>query len=187
MNKGIVQNLLRSSFLGRNKFYHYLRFLQKRYRCPRFIAKYRGSNISPDEAKRLTEGMKSAKVNYRWNFEEYFLFDYENLSDKERLEFVSEYEMCVFSDMVNDAKQANVLHDKIETYKKFKKFFKRDAVFLSKNQNLSENKELIQFVNAHTNFIMKQTKSSCGKRNFFDKGSVFRGCNRKSEGELCIE
>ena len=106
--------------------------------------------------------MKRAMVKYHWDFDEYFLFDYEGTSHEERLKFVPEYDKNVFCDQVNDSKQADVFYSKWETYKVFKEFFKRDAI-LVKGLAEADDDDVSAFMGKHQSFIMKPINEACGK------------------------
>lgn len=155
-------SMLRTSFLGDSKLYHYLRYHNSKKQRDKYIRTFIGDSVSDEERKRLYHGMREAWVKYRWNFEEFFLFRYEHISDDERKAFVSEYEKNVFSDRVNESAQASILHSKVETYNAFKKYFGRDVVFVNSGAQLLEHKDFLAFVESHNSFIMKPIKSSCG-------------------------
>lgn len=101
-------------------------------------------------------------MQYHWDFDEFFLFNYEGLTHEERLKFVPEYDKNVFCDQVNNSKQADVFYSKWETYKVFKEFFKRDAI-LVKGLAEADSAEVETFVEKHHSFIMKPINAACGR------------------------
>lgn len=153
---------LRSSFLGNIELYHAFRFERKKKRCEKVIRTYLGDNVAPEKKQQIMRNMKRAMVKFHWNFEEYFLFRYEQLNDEERRAFFSNYDKDIFCDKVNNDKHADLLNDKWETYRTFKKFFKRDAVLLHDESDI-ETSEVKSFLENHNSFIMKPAHGSLGK------------------------
>lgn len=90
-----------------------------------------GGGINAERKKQIIKNMRHAMVRYHWDFEEYFLFNYEGLTHKERLTFVPEYDKSVFLDKVNNPQKIDILYNKWKTYNAFKKYFKRDAILVN--------------------------------------------------------
>lgn len=79
--------------------------------------------------------VRSCHRKYGWYPNEYFLYNYEKLSDKERASFVSEIEHSIFADSVNSIKVKKLLADKWKTYVFYKKFFGREACVVTYANN----------------------------------------------------
>ena len=120
---------------------------------------------------------------YHWDFEEYFLFDYESLTNEERLKFVPEYDKNVFCDSVNNSKQADIFYSKWETYKVFREFFKRDAI-LVKGLADTDSDNVNEFVKKHQSFIMKPINAACGKGIQLVRASSIEEAKNKLENVL---
>ena len=156
-----LKRLIRISPLRNSSLYHAFRFEMKRKECEKVINDFLGS-VSSERREEIVKNMKHAMVRYHWNFEEYFLFDYEGHTHEERLMFVPEYDKNVFCDQVNNSRQADVFYNKWETYKVFKDFFKRDAI-LVRGLSEAESDNVSAFVENHHSFIMKPLTTACGR------------------------
>ena len=115
------------------------------------------------DLKELKPLMKKAMVDYHWDFEEFFMYNFQSLSPKERRTFVPEYEKNVFCDKVNDFKDSKVFDSKWETYRVFSDFFKRDCVLVPATSDWSRNLELTTFLAKHQSFILKPDSAASGR------------------------
>lgn len=149
-----LKRILRTSFIGRSKAYLALRYYIKKKEIDGVIKKYLGDNIDSQYKKHIKRQMRKAMINYRWDFDEYFIFHYEEYNEKKRRSFVPEFDKNIFCDIVNDKTQADVFLDKWTTYEYFKDFFGRDVFNLRKLIDI-ETEEFNQFINKHPSFIMK--------------------------------
>ena len=154
MNTYDLKRVIRTSFLGRSKFYLALRYYLKRGQIDLVIKKYLGDNVTSEKRRQIKKKMLHVMMDYRWDFDEYFIFHYEEYDDEKRRSFVPEFDKNVFCDIVNDKKQADMFLDKWTTYKYFKEFFGRDVYNIRNLEDL-EKDDFIQFVNNHPSFIMK--------------------------------
>ena len=71
--------------------------------------------------------MRRAYVKFCWSAEEFFLFRYEKLTDKQRAEFCPEFDHNAFCLSINKWKIAQDFRDKWKTYLRFKPFFKESV------------------------------------------------------------
>lgn len=149
-----LKRTLRTSLFGRSPLYLAIRYYAKRKTIDGFIARYRGNNVSEEEKKRIKKLMFEAMTKYRWDFDEFFIFHYEDYDDAKRRSFVPEFDKNIFCDTVNDKDQADVFLDKWTTYKYFKEFFGRDVYNVRKLSDL-ETEEFFRFAEKHPSFIMK--------------------------------
>ena len=149
-----LKRLMRTSFFGKSKLYLAIRYYAKKNAMDAFIAKYMGDEVPLKEKKRIKKLMRKAMINYRWDFDEFFIFHYEKYDDKKRRSFVPEFDKNVFCDMVNDKAQADVFLDKWTTYTYFKEFFGRDVFNVRQLADL-ETEEFSRFASNHPSFIMK--------------------------------
>ena len=154
MNNYKLKRFLRTSPFGRSKLYLAIRYFAKQNTMDNVIAKYLGNNVSKERKKKIKRSMFEAMTKYRWDFDEFFIFHYENYDDEKRRSFVPEFDKNVFADMVNDKQQADVFLDKWTTYEYFKDFFGRD-VYSIRSLGDIESPALTSFVNKHSSFIMK--------------------------------
>lgn len=156
-----LKRLIRMSVLRDCQLYHAMRFRMHKAKYIADIKRFRG-NVNLVEEYRLLKEMRRATMEYHWNSEEFFLFNYEKLTDEQRREFVCEYDKNVFCDQVNNAKDANIFYSKWKTYEMFKGFFKRDAVLVKSTKDVSR-KDVRLFLSKHFCFIMKPIDSACGR------------------------
>lgn len=149
-----LKQILRSSSLGRSQFYLAIRYYAKQKEIESVIKKYLGDNVSKEQKSYIKKQMKEAMVKYRWDFDEYFIFHFDECDETKRRSFVPEFDKNVFADRVNDKKQAAVFLDKWTTYEYFKEFFGRDVYNIRHLSDL-ETTEFSQFIQNHPKFMMK--------------------------------
>ncbi len=154
MNTYILKRAIRTSILGRSKLYLALRYYMKKEQIDTVIKKYLGDEVKAERKEEIKKQMLKAMTDYRWDFDEFFIFHFVEYDDAKRRSFVPEFDKNVFADLVNDKQQADVFLDKWTTYQYFKEFFGRDVYNIRKLDDL-EKKEFDQFVTKHPSFIMK--------------------------------
>lgn len=148
-----LKRALRTSFFGRSKAYLALRYYLKKGQIDGVIRKYLDS-VTVERKFLIRKGMKKAMIDYRWDFDEYFIFHFEDYNDAKRRSFVPEFDKNVFADLVNDKKQADVFLDKWTTYEYFKDFFGRDVYNIRSMADI-EADAFAEFAKKHPSFIMK--------------------------------
>lgn len=156
-----IKHQLRNSLLGKMRLYHFLRFQLKKKNIPVVMKTFLGNDVSDERKKQLTRMMKEAMVRYRWDFDEFFLFDYEHSDEERRHQLVPEYEKNIVCDQLNDFAKADAFYDKWLTYVNFKDFFKRDAVSVKSLSDL-DSMDFATFVEKHPEFILKPSVENCG-------------------------
>lgn len=154
MNTYALKRILRTSAFGRSKFYLFIRYCLYRNRMDDIIDRYKGENLNKEQRSALKKKMRRAMIDYRWDFDEFFIFHFEDYDDAKRRSFVPEFDKNIFADMVNDKMQADVFLDKWTTYEYFKDFFGRD-VFNVRHLSDLDSEGFFQFITKHPSFIMK--------------------------------
>lgn len=154
MNTYVLKRALRTSFLGKSKTYLALRYYLKKGQIDSVIKKYLGDDVKSEQKKKIKKQMLKAMTEYRWDFDEFFIFHFEEYDDAKRSSFVPEFDKNIFADMVNDKQQADVFLDKWTTYEYFKDFFGRDVYNIRELEDLDKD-EFNQFVSEHPSFILK--------------------------------
>ena len=101
-----LKRLIRTSPLRNSKLYHALRFEMKKKNCDKVIISFLGEGVSSERKKHIIKNMRRAMIRYHWAFDEYFMYDYENLSDEKRKEFIPEYEKNIFCAKVNSPQKS---------------------------------------------------------------------------------
>lgn len=159
MDTWAIKRWIRTSFLGRNYLWHYIRYLLNLKKYKSIASRFSASNSLN---KRREEKRREAWVKYRWNFEEFFLYDYENLTKEQISSFVSEYDKNIFCDLANDHKSDLIFHDKWQTYIAFQGYFHRDAILIQEESDL--NTEVYKkFISKHSRFILKPVTAATGR------------------------
>lgn len=161
MNKYSLKRVLRTSRIGRSKLYLAIRYYAKKNEMDNVIKKHLGDNVSEEQKKHIKKKMREAMIKYRWDFDEYFMFHYEEHDDAKRRSFVPEFDKNIFSDLVNDKNQADIFLDKWTTYECFKEYFGRDVFNIRKLSDL-ERGEFDQFVEKHPKFMVKPVYGTRG-------------------------
>lgn len=105
----------------------------------------------------LLQDMLQMARQYRFTFDEFFLFQFEGKTIQERLEFIPDLERIDIVESLNRAKNQYIFDDKRETYRKFSKFYKRDVV-LSGGYS-----ELLDFLIKYKRCIVKPVDGTCGQ------------------------
>lgn len=168
MNKSNLLRILRNSVLANSKGYHFLRYLMKRKGMNKAIEQYLhntqvvGEKVQQLSRSELRRKMQEAMVKYHWEFNEFFIFRYVELSHEGRMRFLPEYEKNIFADTVNDKKMADIMKDKWKTYLHLKEFFHRDACYLQTASDI-EKEDCNTFVTRHPRFMLKPNRGTCGK------------------------
>lgn len=156
-----IKRIIRTSFIGRSKVYLFLRWLSYRKGQDAIIYKFLGKSISDERKRQVKKMMKRAFINYRWEFDEFFLFNFEKIDEKKKKSFVPEYDKNIFTDLINSRKEADVFLDKWTTYEYFKKYFRRDVYNIRSLEDLFK-EEFHAFINAHPKFMMKPVYGTRG-------------------------
>lgn len=152
----VIYNLkrrLRISSFGRSKFYLALRYYLKKNQIEKFIKIYEG-DVTPERKSQIKKMMFEAMTRYRWDFDEFYIFHYENIDDVKRKSFAPEYDKNIFADLVNSPEQADVFLDKWHTYEYFKEFFGRDVYNIRSIEDI-ESTAFERFFAKHSRFILK--------------------------------
>lgn len=125
------------------------------------ISRFVGKDVTTERQKELERMMKKAMVNYHWDFDEFFMYHFEDISDEKRKSFVPEYEKNIFCSRVNDPRKSMIFDNKWETYKCFSKYFRRDVCYLE-NIEAASAPEFKSFIEKHQSFILKPVFSASG-------------------------
>lgn len=161
INKSHLDRLFLRSTLAKKRWVHFLLFQKKKKNAPVIIKRFLG-DVPPDRCNELLRKMRRAMVNYRWNFEEFFLFGCENLSKEEIASFAPEFDKNIFCAKVNDEADSSVYYYKWNTYSRFKKYYKRDVVQVKSLEDLGS-ESFYDFVERHRRFMLKPESRSCGR------------------------
>ena len=157
MDSKYLKRVIRLSPLAKSKAYHCARFLAKEDNIKKYVEK-KGENYHYWKPI-----LKEAMIQYHWDPDEVFMYDYCHLSPSERKEFVPEYEKNIFCDKVNDYDDSKVFDSKWESYNVFKEYYKRDCCCLTQESLRKRNIDLDDFLNNHLDFIIKPDSNASGR------------------------
>lgn len=124
------------------------------------IEKYRGTNLLPNEIRRLKRLMRYAFIRYGWNYDEFFSMNFESLTHTERKEFVPEIHKHYFCNNVVSEYYHELFADKYKAYSHYKKYFKREVCKVISWEQ--DGVQLMEFAKNHNRFIIKPIDSSFG-------------------------
>lgn len=124
------------------------------------IERYLGNGVSEKEKRHIARRMRYAFLRYGWKFDEYFMWDFENLTHKERKSFVPDLYKDYFCDRVNPQEYHKLFMDKGETYKRFSKYYKRNACVV--HSWAQDGQAFVSFAKDAKDIIVKPLKESMG-------------------------
>lgn len=156
-----LKNYLKMSTMGTMiRKFRRERILYSEEAAKNTIQKYtRGVESSSENEILLKDMMRMAK-EYRFSFDEYFLYNFAEKTDEERLEFVPDLERIDIVERMNKAKNQPIFDDKFITYKYFGKYYNRDVACI---HGIKSQKEFRAFCNRHSKIIIKPFDGSCGR------------------------
>lgn len=99
-------------------------------------------------------------------YDEYFLMDFEHLNARGRDEFITDKNRWDYYAALNGTEYDLLFRDKAETYKVFKRFYKRDFLLLKTTDDLEA---FCAFREKHPSFIVKPCLGSGGRGCFIQQ------------------
>lgn len=124
------------------------------------IKKYCGDGLSNVQFRRMRRRVRSVIIRYGWCPMEYFVYNYDAKTPRERRQMVGEFEKHWFAFRVNSQRSIQIFNQKWDTYQHFKKYYGREIIKVTKETHVSEFDE---FVKNHNSFILKPLSSSMGR------------------------
>lgn len=97
---------------------------------------------------------------YGFSFNEYLCYEFIDKNHTYRRQFCSDRDSVFINYQFNDIENMQVFNDKVLTYKIYKKFFKREAIYLQCKDDFFKFKEFIQ---RNEKFVKKEVDKSCGE------------------------
>lgn len=139
----------------------YLYYRKKKWREAKVcIRTFLGKGVPKSVARWHLRRMRHAFIAYGWGFDEYFMFNFNRLSCAGRKEFVPNMQKDNFCDKVNSESVVDLFTDKWLAYKRFAKYYKRDACMLQSWER--DHEEAERFIEKHDAMIIKPTDWSFG-------------------------
>ena len=121
-----------------------------------------------EDKNRLIADMISVYGAYGFAFDEYLLYDFENKSKEERVQFVADWEHLGYACVLNCPRNNIIFDNKNKTYERFQKYYKRKLLLFERPEQYFEFEE---FVLQHPTYILKPLDMSCGNGIMIDKSS----------------
>ncbi len=106
-----------------------------------------------DELKKIRMDMTFCFFAYGFTPVEYFSFRLKDKSMEKRDQFISSRRRLVYRCKMNDLLKAEIFNDKTKTYQRFQKYYKREAIAISKAEDFPA---FQQFVGKYPEFVKKQ-------------------------------
>jgi hypothetical protein len=133
--------------------------LSKRYKKrKRSAVRVIKKNLSPEDAtnqklvNKLYNEILYCRFMYQINAREYFTYQFDKLSHEGRKMYITRGNKYRFYRKFNNPNYLGYFNMKTETYRKFKKYYKRDVVAIYNQDNYPE---FVEFVTKHPRFIYK--------------------------------
>ncbi len=89
---------------------------------------------------------------YGISFQDYWIYEFVNMSNHARESFVPDKLRYYYCDILNDASILPLMTDKYACFKRFREFFKRDVLGVYSQSDLSA---FLEFTEKHSRFIYK--------------------------------
>lgn len=116
-------------------------------------------NIGGGDRISLIKDVKKCYVRHLAKPQEYFLLGFQNKTDKERSEWITDFIKDTYLKKYAKIERAKELQDKFFVYEKMKSYFKREACIVRGEE---DKVSFLTFANKHTRFIAKPNSGSFG-------------------------
>lgn len=143
------------------------------------------------DTEEYRQDMLFCRLAYGFMPDEYLVFKLYDCGSKKRKEYVSDIERFKYVYRMNDIVDIGIYLDKYKTYRKFHKYFKREAIGVESEKDYEA---FEHFLNRHEVFVMKQVGLSKGDSVSLEKSSSYPKESRKkqfkemlSQGKYIIE
>ena len=102
--------------------------------------------------QRIKRDIYYTEFYYQINADEYFRYQFENLSKAGRKKYVGDNELIARFKKMDDPEEKQILADKYNTYCKFTKYYKRDVILV---KNKDDYASFLDFCIVHPTFFIK--------------------------------
>lgn len=116
--------------------------------------------LAQGEGNTLREDMLFCYFAYGITPHEYVCYEFQQKRPDARRTYISDRDSVLYAYRMNDYYSREVFWDKMETYKQFKPFYKREAVCVSARADYSN---YMSFCERHAEFVKKEVSESCGR------------------------
>ncbi|MBO4562938.1 MAG: hypothetical protein J5772_04920 [Clostridia bacterium] len=164
LKKYILSTIKKHRFLAKTaaKLYYYYTRIKKTYGrfCNYFYIYSRSGNTDPKYMRRQIVDMIFSRWHYNIIYREFYLFNFEDLTDSGRKKYMGALESKAYFRALNSTGAPKIIDDKQLTYNKFKEFFKRDVLIV---ESPSQKEDFLLFVNKHPHCVFKPLNKYGGK------------------------
>ena len=143
----------------------YLKYRQ-RNRLPDDLDSVIRTFVPPEQQRDLKSRRKLihtlifCRLYYQIEYKEYFFYNFGNLSDAERKQYVGFYELKQYFRNLNKYGHPEIFDNKENTYLHFKDFFSRDVLCV---RDAEQEDAFASFLNRHSPCVLKPLKQYGGK------------------------
>lgn len=116
-------------------------------------------NLTGGDRIKVIKDVKRSFVRHLAKPQEYFLLGFQNKTDKERSEWITDFIKDTYLKKYAKIERAKELQNKFFVYEQMKPYFKRDACMV---KGSSDKDSFMAFANKHTRFIAKPNSGSFG-------------------------
>lgn len=119
-----------------------------------------GKNTTKRQRELYTIDMVYSLHRFGCMFDEYFLYNFENLNVKGRLEFVTDKIRWDYYEIFNGRDNLPLFNNKDKTFEKYGKYFKRDLCGV---KSVEDKEKFIELISKNEKVIIKPVDSSGGR------------------------
>ena len=124
------------------------------------IEQYAGDRLADKKyIRKLKRHLFASKLTYQIRYKEYFLFRFDELSDKGKREYIGDYERYYMLTALSTLSVRELFNKKYETYLRFKPYYHRDVIKVFSSQ---DRLAFDQFISTHKKVIAKPLDDSFG-------------------------
>ncbi len=184
-----IWNILKETRLGRIlRKIKYRNYEEQLYSDERINKALKAFNFSLEDSNKMDDlknDLKKICKKYRFEAEEYLLYNFYEKSETEKAGFISGRERMELCALMNKGKNRELFDNKWETYLRFKPYYKREMCLV---ENEADHDFFIDFVNRNRSFVVKALSGHGVLRydlESLDKGEkIFKDLIRKFENEV---
>lgn len=141
------------------------------------IKNFEDEKITKSKFRKQHRKLVVYRYIYSLRASEYYLYDFEKNSYRDREKFVTRHQTARYYTIINDKKFRKILDKKNLCYKVFKDYYKRELICIAGEQDIDELKE---FIDNHNEFIVKPFDGHSG-----DGIEIIKRNNFNSNEEIC--
>ncbi len=154
-----------NSHFWKKMYVLYYKLFDRKYYKAGLNAIYReikafNGDIDEKQKRVLRDDMVYSLHRFGAMFTEYFLFNFPHLNTLGREAFVTDKMRYVYCEILNPTENIHLFDNKNETYKLFKKYYGREVLYISTNDDLEK---FSDFVSRNSTFIKKPVHNGGGR------------------------